>query len=100
MHQNAALCGNGLFLYSIDTHFDASITYSFGNIVGKEEIARNEQFLLSRDVSYSIRKFYPHLSIFLTLYLYLLQNWKILKLAYQVMGQVIMQTSRNVKDYA
>ena len=29
-----------LILYSIDTHFDA-----FKNIVGKEEIARNEQFL-------------------------------------------------------
>ena len=33
-------------LYSIDTHFDASTTDSFENIVGKEEIARNEQFLL------------------------------------------------------
>ena len=34
-----------LTLYSIDTHFDASTT-AFENIVGKEEIARNEQFLL------------------------------------------------------
>ena len=33
-----------LSLYSIDTHFDTSIT--FENIVGKGEIARNEQFLL------------------------------------------------------
>ena len=33
-----------LTLYSIDTHFDASTT--FENIVGKGEIARNEQFLL------------------------------------------------------
>ena len=33
-------------LYSIDTHFDTLTTDSFENIVGKEEIARNEQFLL------------------------------------------------------
>ena len=32
-----------LTLYFIDTHFDAS---AFENIVGKGEIARNEQFLL------------------------------------------------------
>ena len=31
--------------YSIDTHFDASTT-AFENIVGKGEIACNEQFLL------------------------------------------------------
>ena len=31
--------------YSTDTHFDASTT-AFENIVGKEEIAYNEQFLL------------------------------------------------------
>ena len=37
---------NVLTLYSIDTHFNASTTDSFENIVGKEEIARNEQFLL------------------------------------------------------
>ena len=50
-----------LTFYSTDTHFNASTTDSFwkhcgkcfwkqqtafGNIVGKEEIARNEQFLL------------------------------------------------------
>ena len=36
-----------LTLYSIDTHFDASTTESrFENILGTEEIARNEQFLL------------------------------------------------------
>ena len=34
-----------LTLYSIDTHFDASTT-AFENIVGKGEIAHNEQFLL------------------------------------------------------
>ena len=33
-----------LTLYSIDTHFDVST--AFENIVGKGEIARNEQFLL------------------------------------------------------
>ena len=37
---------NQLTLYSIDTHLDASTTDSFENIVRKEEIARNEQFLL------------------------------------------------------
>ena len=36
---------SNLTLYSIDTHFNAS-TDSFENIEGKEEIARNEQFLL------------------------------------------------------
>ena len=36
----------GLTLYSIDTHFNASTTDSFENIVGKEEIVRNEHFLL------------------------------------------------------
>ena len=33
-----------LTLYSIDTHFDASTT-DFENNVGKEEFARNEQFI-------------------------------------------------------
>ena len=35
-----------LTLYSIVTHFHASTIDSFGNIVGKGEIARDEQFLL------------------------------------------------------
>ena len=35
-----------LSLYSIDTHFDTPTIDSFENIVGKREIARNEQFLL------------------------------------------------------
>ena len=35
-----------LTLYSIDTHYDASTTDNFENIMGKVEIARNEQFLL------------------------------------------------------
>ena len=33
-------------LYTIDTHFDASTTDSFLNVVGTGEIARNKQFLL------------------------------------------------------
>ena len=33
-------------LFSIDTHFDASIKTALENIVEKEEIARNDQFLL------------------------------------------------------
>ena len=33
-------------LFPTDTQFDASTTDSFENIVGKEEIASNEQFLL------------------------------------------------------
>ena len=38
---------SNLTLHSTDTHFDASSTDSFlKNIVGKEEIACNEQFLL------------------------------------------------------
>ena len=35
-----------LTLYSIDTHFDASTTDRFENIVGKEEIAHYKQFVL------------------------------------------------------
>ena len=38
--------GLTLTLYSIDTHFDASTSDSFRKHCGKEEIARNEQFLL------------------------------------------------------
>ena len=34
-----------LTLYSINTHFDASTTDNFENIVGKEEIACKKQFL-------------------------------------------------------
>ena len=42
------LFGKELTPYSINTqsHFNASTTDSFENIVGKEEIARDEQFLL------------------------------------------------------
>ena len=48
--------------------------------MGKEEIAHYKQFFFSYNVFYSIRKFYPHLSIFLT-YFHLLLNWKSLKLS-------------------
>ena len=37
---------DNLTLYSIDAYFDAWTTYRLENIVGKGEIARNEQFLL------------------------------------------------------
>ena len=53
---------------------------AFENIVGKGEIALNEQFLLSHNVFYSIRSLNPHLFVFLTSYLYLLLNLKSLKL--------------------
>ena len=35
-----------LIIYSTDTHFEHQQQTAFENIVGKEEIARNEQFLL------------------------------------------------------
>ena len=44
-----------LTLYSIDTHFDASASIAFENIVGKGEIAGNEQFFLFHNVFFSIR---------------------------------------------
>ena len=37
---------NGLTLHCIDTYFDLQQQTTFENIVGKEEIARNGQFLL------------------------------------------------------
>ena len=52
---------------------------AFENIVGKEEIACNNVF-------YSVRKLYPHLSVFMTSCLYLLLNWKSPKLACEVKG--------------
>ena len=44
-----------LTLYSIDTRFDTSTTDSFENIMGKEKIACDEQFLLFQQCFYSIR---------------------------------------------
>ena len=55
-----------LHLYSIDNYFDASTTDSFENIVRKEEIARNEQFLLFPQCFLLNQITAPHLSIFLT----------------------------------
>ena len=40
------VCHSVITLYSLDTHFDAPTQTTFENIVGKGEIARNEQFLL------------------------------------------------------
>ena len=56
------------------------------NIAGKEEIARNEQFLLFPQCFLLNRIFVPHLSIFLTRNVYLLLNWKTPKLAYEGKG--------------
>ena len=56
----------------------------FENTVGKGEIAPNEQFLLFPQFSTLSNYLYLYLSTFLTSYLYLLLNWKNLKLAYQV----------------
>ena len=75
-----------LTLYSMRTHFDASTTDSFlKNIVEKEEIARNEQFLLFPQcfLLNQITVSLLILSIFLTSYLYLLMNRKTSKLAYE-----------------
>ena len=48
---------------------------AFENIVGKEEIARNEQFLLFPQCFLLNQIIVPHLSIFLTSYFYLLLKW-------------------------
>ena len=56
---------------------------AFENIVGKEKIAGKEQFLLFALLNQII---VPHLSLFLTLYFYLLLNLKDPKLAYEVKG--------------
>ena len=71
-------------LYTIDAQFDASMTDSFENIAGKEEIACNEQFLLFPQCFLLNQVIVSQLAIFLTSYLYLLLNWKSPKLAYEV----------------
>ena len=58
----------------------------FENIVGKEEIAHNEQFLLFPPCFLLDQIIVPSLSIFLTSCIYLLPNWKSPKLAYEVKG--------------
>ena len=47
----------------------------------KKKLLVTSNFFFSHHVFYSVRKLCPHLSIFLTSYLYLQQNWKSLKLA-------------------
>ena len=66
MRQNSVLCGNGLTLYSIDTRCATSTTDSFfQNIVGKGEIACNEQFLLfPQCVLFNQIIVYPFVNIF------------------------------------
>ena len=46
----------------------------------KTKLLVTSNFSFSHNVFYLIRNVYPHLSIFLTSYLYLLLNWKIPKL--------------------
>ena len=53
---------------------------AFENIVGKEEIAGNKQFLFFPRFLLN-QVIVPHLSIFLTSYSYLLLNWRSPKLA-------------------
>ena len=72
---------------------------AFENNVGKEEIARKKllvtsNFFFSHDVFYSIRKLYPHLSIFMTSYLCLLLNWKSPKVA----CELPCQTAQNLQS--
>ena len=73
-----------LTLYSIDTHFDTSTRQLLKTSWEKKKLLVMSNFFFSHTVFYSIRKLYPHLSIFLTSYLYLLLNRKSPKLAYQV----------------
>ena len=83
---------NSLTLYSIDTNLTHQQQTAVENIVAKEEIARNEQFLLFPQC-FLLNELYPHLSVFLTSYLYLLLNWKSPKLAYWVKVQEILCVS-------
>ena len=65
---------------------------AFENIVGKEEIAHKEQFLLFPQC-FSINQIIaPHFFIFLTSYFYLLLNSKSPKLAYEVKRYVMYRT--------
>ena len=66
--------------------FYRDLQTGFENIVGKEEILVTSNFFFSHNVFYSIREMNPHLSIFLTSYLYLMMNLKSLKLAYEEKG--------------
>ena len=81
-----SVCPDMITLYSIDTHFDTSKTNSFENIVGKEEIARKEQFLLFPQSFLLNQVIVSSFVQILTSYLYLLLNRKSPKLPYEVKG--------------
>ena len=70
-------------MHQQQTAFENFLT-AFENFVGKEEIARNEQFLLFPQFFLLKQITVPHLSIILTSYFYLLLNWKSPKLAYKI----------------
>ena len=57
---------------------------AFENIVGKERLAHNEQFLFFPRCFLPNQIIVPNLTIFLTSYFYLLLNWKSPKLAYEI----------------
>ena len=61
---------------------------AFENIVGKGEIAYYEQFLLSPQCFLLNQIIISPFVHFFTSYLYLLLNWKSLKLAYEVKGSI------------
>ena len=68
---------------------------AFENIVGKEEIDRNEQFpLFPQCFLLNQITVVPHFSTFLTFYLYLLLNWKSPKLAY---GTCVIAVQKSYK---
>ena len=68
----------------------------FENIVGKEEIACNELFLLFPQCFLHNQINVPHLSIFWTSYLYLLLNLKSPKLAHEVKGKFQVQKGKKM----
>ena len=78
--KNQGLFGKGLTHYSIDTHLDASIRQLLKTLWEKEKLLVTSNFSFSNNVFYSVIYLCHHFSIFLTSYLYLLQNLKSLKL--------------------
>ena len=75
-----------LTFYSIDTHLRINNRQLLKTLWETKKLLITSNFFLSHKVFYSIRKLYPHLSIFMTSYLYLLLKWKSPKLAYEVKG--------------
>ena len=74
-----------VYNFVVRSRVNASTTDSFFKTSWKEKkLPVTSNFFFSHHVFYSIRKLYPHLSIFLTLYLYLLLNWKRLKLPCEI----------------